>query len=129
MNERLRSNGVLAVWLLLVTVVSLLPYEIKHALGTTGRFHACGHVTVFAVTSCLLCARGRSGRAMLLLAAVGVFFGWTTEMAEHLHFGNEMEWWDVASDSVGVMLGFFCIACLSRAEFALQFGIEAPDVF
>ena len=109
---------IVCFWIVAVIVGSLLPYGAKQAIGTerTGPIqtpqgqvgisvHRIYHFAVFGVMALLgfAAARSKTERAA---AAGGVFaLGVLIEVAQHLYYGNELEWWDIRDDGFGVLAG------------------------
>lgn len=96
----------IAVWLGLITALSLLPLRIKVAIGTVGSWHNAGHLLTFAATAALVLATAsratqRARRAILL-----VVFCSALEMLEAWLYHNRFEWGDLAIDSTGICLGW-----------------------
>ena len=104
-----RSRG---IFLLLACVlfpalifVSFLPEGGKSALHTMGRFHTVGHVLAFAVAG-YIAYRASWSREVRILSFFGVLFvGFGIELGEHLLYWSILEWKDVFTDSIGVVLG------------------------
>jgi hypothetical protein len=89
-------------WIVAVTALSLLPLDLKYAIGTKGALHDAGHVAAFAITTLLYLGwrRPLPGRLWMLLRIVA--FAFVLEAAQSTFFHNHFEWRDIATDSLGI---------------------------
>ena len=106
-SSRRKSFAIVAgLVLLAILLLTLLPTEAKQFLHTRGRFHTAAHVTVFAALAFAAAKSSKSGTTLLLLFAALLCFGFATEFLEHLLDESDIEWTDVAGDTVGVLIGY-----------------------
>jgi len=93
----------LAIWTALVAALSLLPFRMKHALGTHGPWHDAGHLGAFAITAWLFLAWHGPPRTALWRLWPVIAFALVLEWLEAAPFGNPFEWGDVRVDSLGTL--------------------------
>jgi len=115
-DRRLRM---VAVWILVVLLVSLLPLPLKHFLKTHGRFHNGAHFCAFLITVLVVCW-GRSNTWIARSCAGAIAFAFLIEGAQTAIYHNDFEWRDILIDSLGAVAGgvlFFAIGrSASRVE-------------
>lgn len=99
-----RHIWLLAAWILLVLLVSLLPLPLKHFLKTHGRFHNGAHFFAFLLTVLLLCW-GRSNAWMVASCAGAIGLAFLIEGAQTAFYHNNFEWRDILIDSLGAVVG------------------------
>jgi uncharacterized membrane protein YjjB (DUF3815 family) len=112
---------VVPLWLVVLTVVSLVPDPIKYHLGTKGSFHYAAHFLVFVATGLIFCWKSASLRSRLAAALAGCCAALVLELLEAQVYGNPIEWSDVWIGCLGVSLGF--------AAATIAHGIKMPAVF
>ena len=88
----------LAIWMVCLTVLSLLPMHVKRSIGTTGFLHNAGHLTAFAITGIFLLPPRRPGFFDAWRIWPGVLFAISLEWLEAAVYGNAFEWRDVATE-------------------------------
>ncbi|HMF74273.1 MAG TPA: hypothetical protein VK604_01290 [Bryobacteraceae bacterium] len=107
-----------AIWLLIITCLSLFPLKLKVHLGTVGPWHNTGHLLVFVLTTVLACWTV-SGIYARLLCCIGVAgIAMTLEWLETLRYHNPYEWRDVGSDTAGILIGFLVMLLLPAGSSA-----------
>jgi glycopeptide antibiotics resistance protein len=99
------------VWIVFVTVLSLLPLKIKQAIGTQGALHNWAHCLVFVVTAVLLGWRANRVSSQLVRFAIALGFAISLEGLQTILYGNSFEWWDLYFDSLGALMG--CVLTIS----------------
>ncbi|RXH57605.1 hypothetical protein [Granulicella sibirica] len=85
--------------------LSFLPESGKSTLHTMGRFHSLGHVLAFTVVAYVAGRASWSRQVSLVLFFVAILSGLAIEVGEHLIYGSSLEWLDIVTDSIGVLLG------------------------
>jgi hypothetical protein len=88
-----------------LSVLSFAGDATKRVFHTAGRLHLAGHVFVFALISYLFVTTARTTRARLVWTTVMIVFGCAIELGQHFVFGQPVEFFDIASDSLGCLLG------------------------
>ena len=99
-----------------VAFVSFLPVRGKRALHTEGRLHVSLHLAVFALVSFVAFHAARSRAARIAAFAGAVLFGFLIEEGEHLIYGGAMEWKDVLTDTMGVIVGTLLAVLSARKQ-------------
>lgn len=99
----------LAVWLLLITAVSLAPLRAKTALGTVGFWHNPMHFAVFLLTGVLALFGAQSLYARGFRTFMLVAFCATIELLEAVIYRNHIEWRDILIDSLGLFSGWLLV--------------------
>ncbi len=89
----------------ILAILSFLPNHDKVLLHTEGHFHRWGHLVAFAATTVLLASSRRSLSARFAMASLVAFFGYCVEFLQHILFNNPLELYDIATDTMGVLLG------------------------
>ncbi len=72
---------------------------------SSGRLHIWYHVGLFALLGLLTMCISRRSSTRLVWLAVFILLGGCMEFGEAVRFHGSMEWNDVLSDTVGVVLG------------------------
>ena len=108
---------IVAIWVLLLSVVSLGPMWLKyHFLRTGGHMHVPGHFLMFMVTAMLLCWSATSVRSRLLRAFGAFLIGFTTEWLQAVIYHNPIEWRDIRTDTLGIIAGFLIVSLFQRTS-------------
>ena len=99
----------LTVALLLVIGIlgfSMLPWDVKQAIGTEGRMHRYLHVFAFGFATLVLTRMVHSSRARFAVVAGFLLVAVASELGECLYYQNSMfEWYDLKDDFIGVAGG------------------------
>jgi hypothetical protein len=73
---------------------------------TTGLFHVSIHLAVFALLGFLISLSYETPSLRLALMFLGIALGFCSELYEHLVLQSPLEYRDIVTDSLGVLLGF-----------------------
>ena|SRR5579875_1564100 len=103
-----------AVWLALVTALSLVPLKIKIVLGTVGVWHDVGHFLIFAATGVLVLWTADNARWRGFRAASLALLCATLEALEASMYHNPFEWRDVITDCLGICCGWIAAIVWDR---------------
>jgi hypothetical protein len=106
----------LAVWLTAIVALSLIPLNLKVAIGTTGWLHNCGHLVAFAVFAALLTETGHQTGVRIVRAGAALALAFALELAQRAMYRNDFEWRDVAMDSIGTVLGYSMMLFFTRPK-------------
>jgi VanZ family protein len=105
----LRNNPRLLRLQLLLLVglisVSLLPLRAKQYLGTAGRYHSCGHIVLFALPAFALSSAWKRTTAKLTVVASVAILAILLELAQTMLYGSAFEWYDLGTDTLGIVIG------------------------
>jgi glycopeptide antibiotics resistance protein len=102
----------LLVWVALLLAGSLLPFNAKLALHTTGDhrlIHPLLHILAFATLGFLGASLTKSRLQMFFALVLVVAFGLALEMIEILAYPHKLEIADVRLDAYGAAVG--CLLC------------------
>jgi hypothetical protein len=101
-----------SLWLVLVTMISLAPFDVKYELGANGRFHDSGHFFIFFVTIILVCwtAGNVSSKLLRFLGVCCVAI--LQEALETVIYHNRFEWRDVLIDTFGAAIALVVASVL-----------------
>lgn len=92
------------LWIAAVAALSLLPLDLKYALGTKGALHDAGHLAAFAVTALLYLNWRRPPLGRIWIGWPIAAFAVALEAAQTTFFGNQFEWRDIVTDLLGIAL-------------------------
>ena len=92
----------LILWLALVASLSLAPFRIKEALGTTGLYHNCGHFLVFLLTGAMVLIDAPTRTSRIRRFAFVILFSAATEGLESVIYSNVFEWRDFVVDCTAI---------------------------
>lgn len=98
-----------------ILTVSLVPWEIKDALGTDGIWHRYFHFGVFAAVALAATLRARTFRSRVLMAAAVLLLAFATEAAEFAVYRMiEFEWFDIRDDTAGILTACAAVELFRR---------------
>jgi hypothetical protein len=100
---------------LAILTVSLVPWEIKDALGTGGIWHRYFHFGVFAAATLAAVIRAGTLRSRALMAGAVLLLAFTSEAAEFAVYRMAgFEWFDMRDDTAGILTAFAVVELFRR---------------
>ena len=109
-----------AIWILLLTGLSITPDWFKRRLHTTGHFHYLGHIVMFAVTAAAVTCSTVKLRSKVLRAGCVLAFGIAIESAEAIAYHGWFEKRDLLADVAGVAAGLLSTCARESYTSVLQ---------
>src|SRR3954463_11491923 len=118
---RFPLNRVLfAIWIMLLTGLSIAPDWFKRRLHTTGHFHYLGHIVMFGVTAAAVTCSAVKLRSKVLRAGCVLAFGIAMESAQAIAYHGWFEKRDLLADVAGMAVGLLSTCALQSDTSVLQ---------
>jgi hypothetical protein len=89
----------------LVAVLSLLPEPFKHSTRTLGIAHDCAHFLAFFLSFMLLAFPSKTFKYVSIGSLALIAFGIALELMQTRRYGIQLEYYDIGSDALGILLG------------------------
>lgn len=99
----------IALWFVLIALVSLAPLRVKNAMGTTGILHSAGHMFVFAVSGVMLLAFADTPISRVWRVLFIFLFCASLEALQTVIYHNHFEWSDLFIDYLAVGISPFLL--------------------
>lgn len=114
-------KAIAPIWLLVLIVGSLLPYEAKVAMGSRPGYpvspktrvatlkHRTFHWLSFGSTALLLMLLARGRKEDLLATTATMALGMAIEWTQHVMYHSRLEWWDVRDDTYAALAALLLV--------------------
>ena len=109
-------RAIVPLWLIILTIVSLMPDDVKFHVGTKGLLHYPMHLVAFIVTGLIFCWNLLNFRSRLACAIVACSAALALEILEAWPRRNPIEWTDVWVDCLGVAIGLTMVVVLQGTK-------------
>jgi hypothetical protein len=123
--SRKTLTGVVIIWLICLSILSLQPERIAGVAQGSFRPHQIMHILVFGVTLILTAALARNPRQEWLAVAGIVVLAVLLELGQwQIYRFQYFEWWDVREDWIGCLLGLMAIRFTRTRQLILNGAVE-----
>ncbi len=94
----------------------LLPSDVKFRLHTQGALHPWLHLAIFSMLSAMAMLSSSRTRVRIFFLAGAMLLGLLIEYIEAIRFHSAFEFYDVATDTYGVLIGALVGWLLTRKK-------------
>ena len=105
--------ALIIIWLLILSCVSMAPFEVKLHLKTMGRMHNAGHFLAFTFTTLLLAWDSRTLLSRTVRCCLALLVALGVEYLEFYEYRNPYEWGDVLIDGAAIVIVFLILTLWS----------------
>src|SRR6516162_783824 len=103
--DRVRINWLGWLWSMAILAVSVSPSTVKAHLRPTGVLHQSSHLAVFLLGALLVCYPAQRTRTWSVFTPWLIAVACSSELLEVLVYRISFEWYDLAADFIGILLG------------------------